>query len=136
MVVEHSERLQLAQPVLFTDIIGNGIFDDDNEDQDKHQDFNFDNLIPILEDDKDDDPIVHSDDTNDEGEIDPPMPTMPQPGEEEAQPPVLRPTSPSDQRCWITTPRQLLPAEGEKDKGAVDGEVWETPAMLDAQREF
>jgi len=33
-------------------------------------------------------------------------------------------------------PRRPLPGEGEEEEGAVGGEVWQTPASIDAQREF
>ncbi len=66
------------------------------------------------------------------------MPPQPQQGDqrEEYQAPILRPASPADQRKRITTPRRLLPDKGGEDEGTVGGEVWETPAVLDAQREF
>jgi hypothetical protein len=41
----------------------------------------------------------------------------------------------TDQRRRVTTPCRPLPEEGEEE-GAVGGEVWQTPASLDAQREF
>jgi hypothetical protein len=34
------------------------------------------------------------------------------------------------------TPRRPLPEEGGEGEGTVGGEVWQTPASLDAQREF
>ncbi len=33
-------------------------------------------------------------------------------------------------------PRRPLPGEGEEEEGAVGEEVWQTPASVDAQREF
>jgi hypothetical protein len=42
----------------------------------------------------------------------------------------------ADQRCRITTPRRPLPDEGGEEEGAVGGEFWQTPASIDAQREF
>ncbi len=33
-------------------------------------------------------------------------------------------------------PRRPLPDEGGEDEGVIGGEVWETPATLDTQREF
>jgi hypothetical protein len=54
----------------------------------------------------------------------------------EDQPPVLRLTPLADQRRRVTTPRRPLPAEGSEEQGVVGGEVWQTPASLDAQREF
>ncbi len=63
-----------------------------------------------------------------------PQPTGDQ--REKDQPPVLRLTPSADQRRRITTPRRPLPGEGEEEEGAVRGEVWQTPASLDAQREF
>jgi hypothetical protein len=67
------------------------------------------------------------------------VPMQPQPaGDQRAkdQPPVLRLTPPPDQRRRLSTPRRPLPGEGEEDEGAVGGEVWQTPASIDAQREF
>jgi hypothetical protein len=50
-LVENSEPFQFAQPGPFNHIIGDGIFDDADQ-NDEHQDFDFDDLIPILEEDK------------------------------------------------------------------------------------
>jgi len=50
-LVENSEPFQLAQPGPFNHIIGEGIFDDADQ-NDGNQDFDFDDLIPILEEDK------------------------------------------------------------------------------------
>ncbi len=66
------------------------------------------------------------------------MPAQPQPtGEqrEEGQPPVLRLTPPFDQWRRVSTPPRPLPGEGDEE-GAIGGEVWQTPASVDAQREF
>ena len=67
------------------------------------------------------------------------MPAQPQPAgdqREEDQAPVLRLTPPADQRRRITTPRRPLPDEGGEEDGAAGGEAWQTPASIDAQREF
>jgi hypothetical protein len=67
------------------------------------------------------------------------VPAQPQPAgdqREEDQPPVLRLMPPFDQRRRISTPRRPLPVEGEEEEGAVGGEVWQTPASVDAQRDF
>jgi hypothetical protein len=50
-LVDNSEPFQLAQPGPFNHIIGDGIFDDANQNN-GHQDFDFDDLIPILEEDE------------------------------------------------------------------------------------
>jgi hypothetical protein len=145
-LVENSEPVQLAQPGPFNHIIGDGIFDDANEDNDGNQYFDFDDLIPILEEDEEDYDLEaafrHYEanaDYRDEGERDPPVPAQPQPAgdqREEDQPPVLRLTPPFDQWRRVSTPCRLLPGEGEEEEGAVGGEVWQTPASVDAQREF
>ncbi len=145
-LVENSEPFLLAQPGPFNDIIGDGIFDDDNEGDDRNQYFGFDDLIPILEEDEEEYDLeaafrrYEADaDYRDEGEGDPPVPAQPQPTgdqREEDQPPVLRLTPSADQRCRVTTPRRLLPGEGEEEEGTVRGEVWQTPASVDPQREF
>ncbi len=145
-LVKNSEPFQLAQPGPFNHIIGDGIFDDANEDNDGNQYFDFDNLIPILEEDEGDydlEAAFHryeaDADYRDEGERDPPVPTQPQPAgdqREEDQLPVLRLTPPFDQGRRVSTPHRLLPGEGEEEEGAVGGEIWQTPASVDAQREF
>ncbi len=48
---ENSEPFHIAQPGPFQDIIGDGIFDDSDEDNDGQQFFDFNDLIPILEED-------------------------------------------------------------------------------------
>ncbi len=78
-------------------------------------------------------------DYRDEGEGDPPVPAQPQPtGDQrgEDQPPFLQLTPSTDQKRRVTMPRRPLPGEGEEEEGAVGGEVWQTPASVDAQREF
>jgi hypothetical protein len=145
-LVENSEPFQLAQPGPFNDIIGDGIFDDADEDNDGNQYFGFDDLIPILEEDEEEYELEAAfrryevdADYRDKGERDPPVPAQPQPAgdqREEGQPPVLRLTPPFDQRRRVSTPRKPLPGEGEEEEGAVGGEVWQTPASVDAQREF
>ncbi len=143
-LVENSEPFTFAQPGPFNHIIGDGIFDD--SDNDGHQDFDFDDLIPILEEDEEEYDLeaafcrYEADaDYRDKGEGDPPVPAQPQPAgdqREEDQPPVLRLTPLLDQWRRISTPRRPLPGEGEEEEGAVGGEVWQTPASIDAQREF
>ncbi len=64
------------------------------------------------------------------------MPPQPPRQGENNQPPVLRLTPQADQRRRITTPRRPLPDEGGEEEGAVGGEAWQTPASVDAQREF
>jgi hypothetical protein len=145
-LVENSEPFQFAQPGPFNDIIGDGIFDDDNEGDDGNQYFGFDDLIPILEEDEEEYDLeaafrrYEADaDCRDDGEDDPLVPAQPQPaGEprEKDQPPVLRLTPSTDQRQRVTTLCRPLPGEGEEEEGAVGGEVWQTLASLDAQREF
>ena len=141
-LVENSEPIPFAQPGPFNHIIGDGIFDDfDNA---EHQDFDFDDLIPILEDDEEEYDLeaafrrYEADaEYRDEGEDDPPVPAQPPRQGEEIQPPVLRLTPSADQRRRITTPRRPLPDEGgEEGDGAIGGEAWKTPASIDAQREF
>jgi len=142
-LVKNSEPFQLAQPGPFNHIIGDGIFNDADQ-NDGNQD--FDDLIPILEEDEEEYDLeaafrrYEADaDYRDEGEGDPPVPAQPRPAgdqREEDQPPVLRLTPPFDQRSRISTPRRPLPGEGEEEEGAVGGEVWQTPASVDAQREF
>lgn len=135
--VDHYEAQ--PQPSPFNDVIRDGFFEDDDHG------FQLEDLIPILEDDEDEydfHAAFHHYEADadycDKGEDDPQVPLQPQQGdrEEEAEPPILRPMSPFDQRRWITTPRCLLPDEGGEDEGAISGEVWETPAMLDVQRVF
>jgi len=143
-LVENSEPFPFAQPGPFNHIIGDGIFDD--FDDDGHQDFDFNDLIPILEEDEEEYDLeaafrrYEADaDYRDEGEGDPPVPAQPQPAgdqREEDQPPVLRLTPSLDQRRRVSTPRRPLLGEGEEEEGAVGGEVWQTPASIDAQREF
>ena len=137
-LVENSEPIPFAQPGPFNHIIGDGIFDDfDNA---EHQDFDFDDLIPILEDDEEEYDLeaafrrYEADaEYRDEGEDDPPVPAPPPRQGEEIQPPVLRLTPSADQRRRITTPRRPLPDEGgEEGDGAVGGEAWQTPASIDA----
>ena len=133
-LVENSEPFQLAQPGPFNDIICDGIFDDADKDNDGNQHFDFENLIPILEEDDDEYDLeaafrhYEADaDYRDEGEGDPPVPAQPQPAgdqREEDQPPVQRLTPSLDQRRRVSTPRRPLPGEGEE--GAVRGEVWQT----------
>jgi hypothetical protein len=145
-LVENSEPFQLAQPGPFNHIIGDRIFYDANEDNDENQYFDFNDLIPILEeDDKDYDleaAFRHYEadtDYRDEGERDPPGPAQPQPAGDqckEDQPPILRLTPPFDQRRRVSTQSRPLPGEGEEEEGAVGGEVWQTPASVNAQREF
>jgi hypothetical protein len=141
-LVKNSEPLQLAQPGPFNHIIRDGIFNDADQ-NDRIQDFDFDDLIPILEEEYDlEAAFRHYEadaDYRDEGERDPPVPAQPQPAgdqREEDQPPVLRLTPPIDQRRRVSTLRRPLPGEGEEEEGAVGGEVWQTPASVDAQREF
>ncbi len=145
-LVENSQPLQLAQPGPFNNIIGDGIFDDDNEGDDGNQYFGFDDLIPILEEDKEEYDLEAAfrcyeanADYRDDGEDDPPVPAQPQPTgdqRETDQPPVLRLMPLVDQWRRVTMPRRPLPEEGEEEEGAVGGEFWQTPASLDAQREF
>jgi len=145
-LVENSEPFHIAQPGPFQDIIGDGIFDDANEDNDGQQFFDFDDLIPILEEDDEGDDLeaafrrYEADaDYRDEGEGDAQVPAQPQPAgdqREEDQAPVLRLTPPVDQRRRVSTPRRPLPGEGDPEEGAVGGEAWRTPASIDAQREF
>ena len=115
-LVENSEPFQLAQPGPFNDIIVDGIFDDADEDNDGNQYFDFDDLIPILEEEYDlEAAFRHYEadaDFRDKGERDPPVPAQPQPAGdqcEEDQPPVLRLTPPFDQRHRVTMPRRPLP---------------------------
>jgi hypothetical protein len=145
-LVENSEPFQIAQPGPFNDIIGDGIFDDDNEGDNRNQYFSFDDLIPILEEDEEEYDLeaafrCYKADANyrDDGEDDPLVPAQPQPAgdqHEKDQPPILRLTPSTDQRRRVTMPCRPLPGEGEEEEGAVGGEVWQTPALLDAQREF
>jgi hypothetical protein len=67
------------------------------------------------------------------------VPAQPQPAgdqAEEDQPPVLRLMPPVDQWHRVSMPDRPLSGEGEEEEGAVGGEVWQTPASVDAQREF
>ncbi len=67
------------------------------------------------------------------------MPAQPQPAVDQREkdlPPVLQLTPLFDQRHRVSTPQRPLPEEGEEEEGAVGGEVWQTPASVDAQREF
>jgi hypothetical protein len=144
-LVENSEPFQLAQPGPFNHIIGDGIFDDADQ-NDGNQDFDFDDLIPILKEDEEEYDLeaafrhYEADaDYRDEGERDPPVPAQPQPAgdqREKDQPPVLQLTPPFDQWRRVLTPRRPLPGEGEEEEGAVSGEVWQTLALVDTQREF
>jgi hypothetical protein len=144
-LVKNSEPFQLAQPGPFNHIIGDGIFNDADQ-NDGIQDFDFDDLIPILEEDEEEYDLeaafrrYEADaDYRDGGERDPPVPAQPQPAgdqREENQPPVLRLMPLFDQRRRVSTPCRPLPEEGEEEEGAVGGEVWQTPASVDAQREF
>jgi transposase InsO family protein len=137
---ETAHYIDPPQPGIFNDVVGDGYFDDDEDDE---QGFRFEDLIPVLEDDSDDyDPEAdynrYADEAGyrDEGEADPPVPPQPPRPGEEIQPPVLRLTPPADQRRRITTPRRPLPDEGGEEDGAAGGEAWQTPASIDAQREF
>jgi hypothetical protein len=128
------------QPGIFNDLVGDGYFDNYEDDE---QGFRFEDLIPFLEDNSDDyDPnaaynqYAANAGYRDKGEDGPQVPTQPPVQGKDNQPPVLRPTSPSDQRRRVTTPRRPLPVEGGEEEGAVGGEVWQTPASIDAQREF
>jgi hypothetical protein len=120
-LVENSEPFQLAQPRPFNDIIVDGIFDDADEDNDGNQYFDFDDLLPILEEDYEEYDLEaafrrYEADYRDEGERDPPVPVQPQPtGDqcEEGQPPVLRHTPPFDQWRRVSMPCRPLPGEGE-----------------------
>ena len=115
-------------------MVGDGYFDDD---VDYEQGFRFEDLIPVLEDDSDDYDRYEADaGYRDEGEAGPQVPPQPPRQGEEIQPPVLRLTPQADQRRRITTPRRPLPDEGGEEEGAVGGEAWQTPASIDAQRDF
>ncbi len=98
------------QPGIFNDVVGDGYFDDDDEDDE--QGFRFEDLIPILEDDSDDYDLEAASDRyeadagyRDEGEAGPQVPPQPPRQGENNQPPVLRLTPQADQRRRITTPR-------------------------------
>ncbi len=91
-------------------MVGDGYFDDDDEDDE--QGFRFEDLVPILEDDSDDYDLAAAYDRyeanagyHDEGEADPQVPPQPPRQGENNQPPVLRLTPQADQRRRITTPR-------------------------------
>ncbi len=117
-LVENSEPFQLAQPGPFNHIIGDRIFDDADQ-NDGNQDFDFDDLIPILEEDKEEYNLeaafrhFEADaDYRDEGERDAPVPAQPQPTgdqHEKDQPPILRLTPPVDQQRQVSTPCKPLP---------------------------
>ncbi len=105
--------------------------------------FRFEDLIPILEDDSDDYDLEAAYDRykadagyHDEGEAGPQVPPQPPRQGENNQPPVLRLTPQADQRRQIMTPRRPIPDKGGEEEGAVGREAWQTPASVDAQREF
>ncbi len=132
-------------------IIGDGYLDDsdsdvnqDNSDAtDQEQYFDFDDILPFLKEDDNDNPDLngafrrYKDEAgyHDEGEVHPPV-QVPEP--QVHDPALLRPETPPHQRHgWITTPRRWLPAEeADKPEGAVGGDVWEAPASLEAQMAF
>jgi hypothetical protein len=129
------------QPGIFNDVVGDGYFDDDDEDDE--QGFHFEDLVPILEDDSDEYDLEAAYDRyeadagyHDEGEASPQVPPQPPRQSENNQPPVLRLMPQADQRRRITTPRRPLPDEGGEEEGAVGGEAWQTLASVNAQREF
>jgi hypothetical protein len=129
------------QPGPFNDVIGDGFFEDD--DYGDPNDFQFEDLIPFLEEEEEYDldaafRCYKADaDYQDEGEDDPQVPSQPQQGDgEEDKPPIQRSPSPADQCSQITMPRQQLLEERGKEEGADGGEVWQTPPLLDTQREF
>ena len=139
------------QPALnigpFNDIVGDDYFDDSDGDIDQansdstsdHEYFDFDDILPHLEeDDNDVDGAFRRYEEeagyHDEGEIHSPVPVQ----EPQNDPALLGPETPPHQRRGrITTPRRRLPAEeaGEPE-GAVGGDVWEAPASLEAQTAF
>jgi hypothetical protein len=137
---ETDHYIDPPQPGIFNDVVGDGYFDDDEDDE---QGFRFEDLIPILEDDSDDYALEAAYDRyeadagyHDEGEAGPQVPPQPPRQGEDNQPPILRLMPQADQRRQIMTPRRPLPDEGGEEEGAVGGEAWQTPASVNAQREF
>jgi hypothetical protein len=144
------------QPALnigpFNDIVGDDFFNDssssdinqDNSDSSSdNQYFDFDDILPFLEDEDHDDCEVdgafrrYEEEARyvDEGEVHPPV-QVPEP--QVHDPALLRPETPPHQRRGrVTVPRRRLPAEGAGEpEGAVGGDVWEAPASLEAQTAF
>jgi hypothetical protein len=106
---ETGHYIDPPQPSIFNDVVGDGYFDDDEDDE---QGFCFEDLIPILKDNSDDYDLEAAYDRyeadagyHDEGEAGPQVPPQPARQGEDNQPPVLRLTPQADIRRRITTPR-------------------------------
>ncbi len=91
---ETDHYIDPPQPGIFNDVVGDGYFDDDDEDDE--QGFCFEDLVPFLEDDSDDYDLAAAYDRyeadagyHDEGEVSPQVPPQPPRQGENDQPPVL-----------------------------------------------
>jgi hypothetical protein len=90
---ETAHYIDPPQPGIFNNVVGDGYFDDDEDDE---QGFHFEDLIPILEDDSDDYDLEAAYNRyeadagyRDEGEAGPQVPPQPPRQGEDNQPPVL-----------------------------------------------
>jgi hypothetical protein len=142
------------QPALnidpFHDIIGNHYFDnsDNNANQDnfdstdEDQYFDFDDILPFLEEDENEYDLDSAfcrykaeASYQDEGEV---HPLVQVPEDQDHDPALLRPaTLPHQCRGQITMPQRRLPAEeADEPEGAVGGDIWEAPASIKTQTAF
>ena len=130
---DHSSPQQQVPNIPFKDILGDDYFDDtnvsdgggDSQGSDgEHQDFEFEDIVPFLEEeDNGDATLRHPAAGEEEGEIRPPVPA-PRRATQIDSPPIRGfETPPHQRRGRLSTPIRRLPQEPEgEEEGAVGGE--------------
>jgi hypothetical protein len=130
---DHSEPQPQVPNIPFNNILGDNYFDDSGEDNDnpanEQHDFNFDDLVPILEEDKEEydlEAAFHHFEADagywDEGEVATPVQARQQPAPIDSPPFFRFETPPHQRRSCISMPIRWLPPvfSDEEDDSSQD----------------